>query len=190
MAHATGAMVIGVDLDVDPARSRPGGPRAARGRPPAAVPRRRLRCALLLPRARARPGSRRGGCARRDACSNADGWVSSARPTRRLVGYVGGRATTAEKIRWNLADWGQRLRGRFENARRRPRRLYRSRAGRPAGRVLRARRTGQSAYYLGKYPRLEEACGGHSSSSGMSRFVIPSVYFRATDDRSPGAAPH
>ncbi|HET7224566.1 MAG TPA: class I SAM-dependent methyltransferase [Candidatus Eisenbacteria bacterium] len=33
----------------------------------------------------------------------------------RVVGYLGGRATTAEKIRWNLADYGFRLRRRWSN---------------------------------------------------------------------------
>jgi SAM-dependent methyltransferase len=33
----------------------------------------------------------------------------------RLVGYIGGRATTMDKLRWNLADWGRRLTGRWSN---------------------------------------------------------------------------
>jgi len=33
----------------------------------------------------------------------------------RLVGYIGSRASLAEKVRWNLADWKMRLKGRFRN---------------------------------------------------------------------------
>lgn len=34
---------------------------------------------------------------------------------RRLIGYIGSRATLQEKIRWNLADWKMRLKGKFRN---------------------------------------------------------------------------
>jgi SAM-dependent methyltransferase len=33
----------------------------------------------------------------------------------RLVGYIGGGSLWNEKVRWNLADWHARLRGRFRN---------------------------------------------------------------------------
>lgn len=44
------------------------------------------------------------------------GYLYCGTPNRsRLVGYVGSRATLAEKVRWNLADWKMRLKGRFRN---------------------------------------------------------------------------
>jgi ubiquinone/menaquinone biosynthesis C-methylase UbiE len=42
-------------------------------------------------------------------------WIGTPNKSR-LVGYVGGKNTSfSEKLRWNLADWRMRLRGRFEN---------------------------------------------------------------------------
>ena len=32
-----------------------------------------------------------------------------------MIGYIGSRATLREKVRWNLADWKMRLKGRFRN---------------------------------------------------------------------------
>lgn len=34
----------------------------------------------------------------------------------RLIGYIGSSATFGEKVRWNCADWGMRLAGRWSNA--------------------------------------------------------------------------
>jgi SAM-dependent methyltransferase len=96
----------------------------------------------------------------------------------RLVGYVGGRATTWQKIVWNLADYGKRLTGRWDNARG----AHAGFTGRDLGRMLAAAfPTVESVslpYYIGKYPRL----GGLWRTSfkvGFARFLAPSVYFRA-----------
>lgn len=44
------------------------------------------------------------------------GYLYCGTPNRnRLVGYIGSNATFQEKIRWNLADWQMRLKGRFRN---------------------------------------------------------------------------
>ena len=45
------------------------------------------------------------------------GWFYLGVPNKsRAVGYLGSAdATTWQKITWNLADWGARLRGRFKN---------------------------------------------------------------------------
>jgi SAM-dependent methyltransferase len=183
MAHAAGAMVIGVDLDVDPARSRPGARvlRAdARQLPFRAGAFDALYCYHVLEHV---PGPE---TAVREArrVLDADGVGFFGTPNKaRLVGYIGGRATTWEKIRWNLADWGQRLRGRFENARGAHAGFTdRELGGLLAGSFARVEPV-SLPYYLGKYPRLEKLWRTFFKL-GMSRFVIPSVYFRATDDRS------
>jgi SAM-dependent methyltransferase len=189
MAHATGAMVIGVDLDVDPARSQP---RARVLRADARqLPFRdgafdALYCFHVLehvPRPEAAVRE-----ARRVLDQDGVGFFGTPNKAR-LVGYVGGRATTWEKIRWNLADWGQRLRGQFENA-------LGAHAGftdRELGGLLGASfahvEPVSLPYYLGKYPRLEKLWRTFFKL-GMDRFVIPSVYFRATDARTPGVARH
>jgi ubiquinone/menaquinone biosynthesis C-methylase UbiE len=42
-------------------------------------------------------------------------WVGTPNKSR-MVGYVGGKNTSlSEKLRWNVADWWMRLKGRFEN---------------------------------------------------------------------------
>lgn len=44
------------------------------------------------------------------------GYLYCGTPNRsRLIGYIGSRATLQEKIRWNLADWKMRLKGKFRN---------------------------------------------------------------------------
>ena len=44
------------------------------------------------------------------------GYLYCGTPNRtRLMGYIGARASLAEKMRWNLADWKMRLQGRFRN---------------------------------------------------------------------------
>ncbi|MDW8107802.1 MAG: class I SAM-dependent methyltransferase [Armatimonadota bacterium] len=45
-----------------------------------------------------------------------DGYLYCGTPNRsRLIGYIGTKATLQEKIRWNLADWKMRLKGKFRN---------------------------------------------------------------------------
>lgn len=44
------------------------------------------------------------------------GYLYCGTPNRsRLIGYIGSRSTFNEKIRWNLADWKMRLKGKFRN---------------------------------------------------------------------------
>jgi SAM-dependent methyltransferase len=44
------------------------------------------------------------------------GYLYCGTPNRsRLVGYIGSRASLGSKIRWNLADWKMRLKGKFRN---------------------------------------------------------------------------
>lgn len=44
------------------------------------------------------------------------GYLYCGTPNRsRLLGYIGSRASLGDKIRWNLADWKMRLKGKFRN---------------------------------------------------------------------------
>lgn len=95
----------------------------------------------------------------------------------RLVGYIGGRATTWEKVQWNLADWGKRLTFRWSNERG-------AHAGFSEGELDRLLRTAFGSvesvslpYYLGKYPRLAGLWRA-TFQVGLGRFLTPSVYFR------------
>ena len=99
-------------------------------------------------------------------------------PTKsRIVGYLGGRATTWEKVAWNATDWWQRLTGRWSNA-------QGAHAGFTDRELLRllgaefARVESVSLpYYLGKYPRLA-GLWRTSYRLGFARFLAPSVYAR------------
>lgn len=45
-----------------------------------------------------------------------DGWYCIGTPNRsRLIGYLGSPTSLANKVRWNLQDYGMRVRGRFRN---------------------------------------------------------------------------
>lgn len=180
MAEATGALVIGVDLDVDPRFIRPGAHvlRAdARHLPFRDGAFDALYCYHVLEHV---PGPEAAvEEARRVLEPGGLGFFGTPNKAR-VVGYVGGRATTWEKIVWNVADWGKRLRGRFENA-------YGAHAGftDPELRGLLSRAFDRVdsvslPYYLGKYPRLE-TLWKTSFRLGVGRFLVPSVYFRATD---------
>jgi SAM-dependent methyltransferase len=179
IAAATGAAVVALDPAVDARARRPG---------------------LLLLRADARRLPFRDGMFGALYCYHVlehvpgpDAAVAEARrvlapaglaffgtPNRsRLLGYLGGRATTAEKVWWNLVDWGRRLAGRWSNE-----------LGAHAGftdrelRALLGRAFGHvesvsQAYYRGKYPGLA-ALWQTTFQLGLDHFVVPSVYFVAT----------
>jgi SAM-dependent methyltransferase len=111
----------------------------------------------------------------------ADGMAFFGTPNKtRLVGYIGGRATTSEKVRWNLADWGRRLTLRWSNERG-------AHAGFASGELARllaaafgAVREVSAPYYAAKYPRLA-AFWVRSFRLGIARWLAPSVYFVASD---------
>jgi len=104
----------------------------------------------------------------------------------RLAGYVGGRATTWEKVRWNLADWGKRLTGRWSNERG----AHAGFSEGELGRLLRAAFPSVESvslpYYLGKYPRLAPLWRA-VFQTGLGRFLTPSVYFRTGVDAAVSA---
>jgi SAM-dependent methyltransferase len=185
MADATGALVIGVDLDVQPLWNRPGAHvlRAdARKLPFRDGAFDALYCYHVLEHV---PEPERAiSEARRVLEVRGIGFFGTPNKAR-VVGYVGGRASTWEKVAWNAADWWRRLRGRFENA-------HGAHAGftdRELGELL-ERSFGRVEsvslpYYLGKYPRLGRLWKT-SFKLGLGRFLIPSVYFRARNGNSPG----
>ncbi len=103
-------------------------------------------------------------------------WIGT--PNRsRMVGYIGGKNTSfSEKVRWNILDWKQRVKGEFRNE-----------LGAHAGftsteldgllsRVFSKvdERTGE--YFLSIYENKKAVVRG-IESSGLSRYIFPSVYF-------------
>ena len=106
-------------------------------------------------------------------------WIGT--PNRsRMVGYIGGKNTSfREKISWNILDWKQRIRGEFRNE-----------LGAHAGFTsieLRELLSGvfsqvderTQEYFLSIYENKKSIIGG-IQTSGLSRFIYPSVYFSGT----------
>lgn len=183
IAEATGAAVIGVDLVVDP-RARRAGVHLVRA-DARALPFRddafdALYCYHVLEHI---PGPARAVTESRRVL-RAGRLAFFGTPNRdRLVGYIGGRATTWEKVRWNLADWGRRLTFRWSNE-------AGAHAGFGAGELKRllagaygAVREVSVPYYIAKYPRLA-SFWTRSFRLGIGRWLAPSVYFVASDASS------
>lgn len=94
----------------------------------------------------------------------------------RLLGYLGGPSTPAEKIRWNLADWRARLAGRFRNE-----------LGAHAGYAAEELRALLLPHFrhcrevTADYYRRVHAARARSVAalcgSGLGRYAFPSVYF-------------
>jgi len=178
LAEAMGAIVVGVDLEVDPRWKRPG---------------------VHLLRADARRLPFRDGVfeavysyhvlehvpgpegavteARRTLMPSGAGYFGT--PNRsRLVGYIGGRATTWQKLWWNLIDWGRRLQGRWTNEQGAHAGFTREELARLVGRGFGEVESVDLPYYLGKYPRLS-GFWRFAFRTGIARFVAPSVYVRS-----------
>ena len=106
-------------------------------------------------------------------------WIGT--PNRsRMVGYVGGKNTSfSEKVRWNILDWRMRMTGKFRNE-------YGAHAG-FTSKELHALLAGvftavderTSDYFLSIYENKKSIIGA-IESSGLSRFIYPSVYFSGT----------
>jgi SAM-dependent methyltransferase len=177
IARETGAQVTGIDLHVD-ARFRRAGVELMRG-DARVLPFRdgtfdALYCYHVIEHV---PGPER---AIRE-CSRVlmPGAVAFfGTPNRaRLVGYLGGRATSWQKVKWNLVDWGRRLTGQWRNE-------TGAHAGFSDGELSRLLagsfprvESVSLLYYVGKYPRLEGAWKA-SFQLGVGQFFAPSVYFR------------
>jgi SAM-dependent methyltransferase len=102
-------------------------------------------------------------------------WIGT--PNRaRLVGYIGSEASLKQALKWNAADWGARLRGRFRNE-------FGAHAGftlEELGSELRAVfphiEDATLDYYLAIY-RDRARTIRLLHTSGLGRFAFPSVYF-------------
>jgi SAM-dependent methyltransferase len=186
LGQATGASVVGVDLTVDRAWARPGVHlvRAdARALPFRAGTFDAVYCYHVLEHV---PEPDRAVAETRRALTP-DGFGYFGTPNRdRLVGYIGGRATMWEKLRWNAADWGRRLRGRWSNE-----------SGAHAGfsrrglsNLLRQSypvvESVDLSYYMAKYSRIA-GFWRLMFRLGFAAFLAPSVYFRT---RCQAGSPH
>jgi SAM-dependent methyltransferase len=179
IARETGAAVVGLDLDVDPRFVRPGVQllRAdGRALPFSGGTFDALYCYHVLEHVPL-PGRAVAEC-RRVLAPGALAFFGTPNKSR-MVGYAGGRATTWEKVRWNLADYGKRLTGRWSNE-------SGAHAGFSDGEMTRLLRSCFQRvesvgllYYVGKYPRLR-SLWETTFRIGLARFLAPSVYFRAS----------
>jgi ubiquinone/menaquinone biosynthesis C-methylase UbiE len=106
-------------------------------------------------------------------------WIGT--PNRsRMIGYIGGKNTSfREKISWNILDWKQRIKGEFRNE-----------LGAHAGFTSKELRELLAAvfsqveertqeYFLSIDEKKKSIIGG-IQTSGLSRFIYPSVYFSGT----------
>ena len=116
-----------------------------------------------------------------------DGVAYLGTPNRwRIVGYLGGGrgASILDKLRWNLADYWARLRGRFRNELgahagfSEPELVALARAAFPS--VTPARDT----YYARKYPRIARLISWFAPV-GVAHLVWPSTYVVCT--KGPGS---
>jgi SAM-dependent methyltransferase len=106
----------------------------------------------------------------------------------RLVAYFGSPGVSLRtKLRWNLNDWKQRLRGRFRNE-------YGAHAGYSsaelAGELRRAFGHAEEIsldYYQRVYRNHTGTCR-FLSASGLGRFLYPCVYFVGRNESSAGIA--
>jgi SAM-dependent methyltransferase len=185
LARETGARVVGVDLDVD-ARQR--GPRVdlvradARRLPFRSGAFDAVYCYHVLEHV---PGPEAAVAeSRRVLAAEGLGYFGTPNKSR-LVGYLGGRATAWQKLVWNLTDYGQRLAGRWDNARG----AHAGFTGAELEALLAAAyprvESVSLGYYLGKYPRLA-APWRAAFRLGLARYLAPSVYFRATCSNRSG----
>lgn len=106
-----------------------------------------------------------------------DGTYCIGTPNReRVMGYIGGGSSISEKLRWNLADWRARLRGRFRNE-------YGSHAGFSASELssilLAHFSTAEdvSAHYYAILYRRQAWLWRCLAKVGLTRVIFPSVYF-------------
>lgn len=177
LADATGATVVGIDLAVDAAWKRPN---------------------VLLLRADAQrlpfrdrafdavycyhvlehvPQPQQAIAESRRMLPEAGAGYFGTPNRTRFVGYIGGRATTWEKIAWNLVDWGRRARGRWSNEQGAHAGFSHAELANLLGASFERVEGVDLPYYLGKYPKLA-GFWRLMFRTGFAHFVAPSVYFR------------
>lgn len=174
----TGAPVVGIDLVVEASARRPGVHLVrtdARALPFRANAFDALYCFHVLEHV---PGPA-AAVAESRRVLDPGGLAFFGTPNKqRLVGYLGGRGTTAEKLRWNIVDWGRRLTRRWSNE-----------LGAHAGfsaielsglleAAFGAVREASVPYYATKYPRLA-SFWTRSFRLGIGRWLAPSIYYVA-----------
>lgn len=177
LGRVTGATSFGVDLVVDRAHAAPGVclVRAdARALPFRDGAFEAVYCYHVLEHV---PGPRRAVTeARRMLVPDGLGYFGT--PNRnRLVGYVGGRATTLEKLQWNLHDWGRRLTGRWSNEQGAHAGFSRRQLALLLRESFAVVESVDLSYYQAKYPKLA-GFWRFTTRLGLATFLAPSVYFR------------
>ena len=119
----------------------------------------------------------------RRVLSRSGGWYIGTPNRSRFAGYIGNdEVPLRDKLRWNLIDWKMRAKGRFKNE-------YGAHAGFTEAElrselvpILGPAHCISIDYYLAIYP-------GHQSminfigTTGLGRWVFPSVYFMSTQRR-------
>jgi len=177
LGQATGATSFGVDLVADAAHVAPGVflVRAdARALPFRDGAFEAVYCYHVLEHV---PGPSRAVAESRRTLA-ADGLGYFGTPNRdRLVGYIGGRATTWQKFRWNAVDWGRRLRGRWSNEQGAHAGFSRGQLARLLSESFPVVESVDLSYYQAKYPRIA-GFWRLMSRLGLAAFLAPSVYFR------------
>jgi SAM-dependent methyltransferase len=185
LARALEVPVVGLDLAVDPRWKRPGVHlvRAdARALPFRDQAFEALYCYHVLEHV---PGPEAAVAEARRILAPG-GFAFFGTPNRsRLVGYAGGRATAWEKLRWNAADYWQRLTGRWSNERGAHAGFSEPELARLLAQSFAHVESVSLPYYLRKYPGLGRLWRT-SFRLGLLRFLAPSVYFRAIDGPPQG----
>jgi SAM-dependent methyltransferase len=175
LANTLGVPIVGIDLDVDARLQSPGVQlvRAdARALPFRSNAFGALYCYHVLEHV---PGPERAVDEAGRVLEDGGAALYGTPNRARLVGYLGGRATTMEKIRWNLNDWGMRLSGRWSNESG----AHAGFTGAELAKLLDRRFTALEdvgpSYYAGKYPRLA-GFWARLSRAGLAAWLAPSVY--------------
>lgn len=103
-------------------------------------------------------------------------WIGT--PNRsRMVGYIGGKNTSfAEKVKWNILDWRMRLQGKFRNEHGAHAGFTSPELNELLSGVFSQVDERTDEYFRAIYESKKAVIGG-IQSSGLSRFIYPSVYF-------------
>ncbi len=185
LAETTGAKVTGIDLEVDPKWARPNVALLRTNAESLPFPDGAfdaLYCYHVLEHVSSPP--RAIAEARRVLRAGGMGYFGTPNKAR-LVGYVGGRGSAMDKLKWNFVDWGVRLRGRWSNEQGAHAGFTRAELTRLLAASFATVESVDLPYYLGKYPRLAGIWRA-TFGLGLAHFLTPSVYFRTG---GPAGAP-
>lgn len=106
-------------------------------------------------------------------------WIGT--PNRsRMIGYIGGKNTSfSEKVKWNILDWRMRLSGKFRNEHGAHAGFTSPELNELLSKVFSQVDERTDEYFRAIYESKKAVIGG-IQSSGLSRFIYPSVYFSGT----------